>query len=345
MLLMGLSSAAEVKGWTPRRNSTKPAQTAKANAVSAEDRDSNAAAKENPRTAKDSNDRTASASSRKLKWKPKRIAPPESLPENPEAEPLASAESDKDRSVADGSVKLVAMLKDKEDPFEDPFGDGATEETPKDGAPRLLNSSQGSAADESAMDSLDEPGSEEDEGDTLIAPKSKNKKPFDDSITKELEGALAQAPKAKLEDCPSIKSLKSIHDITNNIAPKSGEFPPECPLDADPYMGRAFPMITYTWKSSGLCHKPLYFEQVQLERYGHSWGPVLQPIVSGAHFFATIPILPYKMGVEPPCECIYALGYYRPGNCAPYHIPPFPISVKGAALQGAATTGLIFAFP
>ena len=54
----------------------------------------------------------------------------------------------------------------------------------------------------------------------------------------------------------------------------------------------------FTWKASGLCHKPLYFEDVQLERYGHSWNPVVQPFMSAAHFFVSVPLLPYKMGLQ-----------------------------------------------
>ena len=62
---------------------------------------------------------------------------------------------------------------------------------------------------------------------------------------------------------------------------------------------RCWPQITYTWKGSALCHKPLYFEEEQLERYGHTFG-IAQPVVSGAHFFGTLPVLPYKMGIEMP---------------------------------------------
>ncbi len=91
--------------------------------------------------------------------------------------------------------------------------------------------------------------------------------------------------------------------------------PPECRLAGKPKI-RDFTLLTFTWKASALCHKPLYFEEVQLERYGHSAGPIAQPVISGAHFFANIAILPYKMGIHPPTECMYALGYYRPGSCA-----------------------------
>jgi hypothetical protein len=82
-----------------------------------------------------------------------------------------------------------------------------------------------------------------------------------------------------------------------------------------------------------------------MERYGHSWGPVLDPVVSGAHFFASVPMLPYKMGLEPPNECIYPLGHYRPGNCAPRYIEPWPWSIRAVALEAGAITGLSFAVP
>ncbi len=99
------------------------------------------------------------------------------------------------------------------------------------------------------------------------------------------------------------------------------------------------------WKASGLCSKPLYFVQVQMERYGHSWGPILDPIVSGAHFFGTVPILPYKMGLQTPNECVYTLGYYRPGSCAPYMISPLGFTWRAAAFEAGVWTGGAFAIP
>jgi hypothetical protein len=123
------------------------------------------------------------------------------------------------------------------------------------------------------------------------------------------------------------------------------DFPYECTLELAWHEGRCWEQTTYMWKASALCHKPLYFEDEQLERYGHSFAPCFQPFVSGAHFFCTLPVLPYCMGVEPPCECIYALGHYRPGNCAPYMCNPIPLSPRGAVFQAGAVTGVSAILP
>ena len=102
---------------------------------------------------------------------------------------------------------------------------------------------------------------------------------------------------------------------------------------------------TYAWHASALCHKPLYFEEVQLERYGHTAGPFKQPLLSGAHFFGSLVVLPYKMAINPPTECQYALGYYRPGCCAPWHIPPVPLSVRAALVEAGVIIGGIAIIP
>lgn len=114
------------------------------------------------------------------------------------------------------------------------------------------------------------------------------------------------------------------------------ELPSECQLPNIDFPNRRWLPMTMTWRAPDLCHKPLYFEEVNLERYGHTAGPFAQPLVSSAHFFFNIAALPYKMGIHPPNECQYALGYYRPGNCAPWIIPPVPLSLRGAMFETAA---------
>jgi hypothetical protein len=121
--------------------------------------------------------------------------------------------------------------------------------------------------------------------------------------------------------------------------------PTECTLGDDQFTPRAWEPVTFAWKASALCHKPLYFEEVQLERYGHSMGPFLDPLHSGAHFFLNVAVLPYKMGINPPLECQYALGYYRPGSCAPWLVPPIPLSVRGGLMEAGAVVGLVYLIP
>ncbi|MGD9645864.1 MAG: hypothetical protein AB7U73_09135 [Pirellulales bacterium] len=139
--------------------------------------------------------------------------------------------------------------------------------------------------------------------------------------------------------------LKRIRDITSDISADAGDFPPECPLGDAPFEPRMWAMTSFHWKASGLCHKPLYFEQVGVERYGHSLGPILQPIWSGVDFYGRIFLLPYEMGIEPPWECVYALGYYRPGSCAPKMIFPFPVSIRGGLLEAGAVLGAVYLLP
>jgi hypothetical protein len=139
-----------------------------------------------------------------------------------------------------------------------------------------------------------------------------------------------------------------IHDLSDDdlcFVNAWWNLPSECTLGTDPFLARSFAPSTFTWKASALCHKPLYFEELQLERYGHTAGPIVQPFLSGAHFFGSIAVLPYQMGIHPPNECIYQLGLYRPGSCAPWMIEPIPISLRGALYQTGAVLGGIYLIP
>ena len=138
----------------------------------------------------------------------------------------------------------------------------------------------------------------------------------------------------------------AVIDLDIRVGGRPGnDYPCECRLEGDTYEPRRFATTMFTWKAAGNCHKPLYFEDWQLERYGHSHGGLADPFVSAAHFFVTLPVLPYKMGVELPWECVYPLGYYRPGSCSPWMVPAVPISVRGFAVQAATITGIVFLVP
>ncbi len=121
--------------------------------------------------------------------------------------------------------------------------------------------------------------------------------------------------------------------------------PTECTFGDEIFAGRNWQPSTLTWKATGVCHKPLYFEDPQLERYGHTTGHFTQPVLSGAHFFANLVALPYNAGIYPPWECQYPLGYYRPGSCAPWLVPPVPLSVRGALSAAGVWVGGIAIIP
>ena len=135
-------------------------------------------------------------------------------------------------------------------------------------------------------------------------------------------------------------------DVDIRVGGRPGsDYPCECRLEGETFEPRRFATTTFTWKAAGYCHKPLYFEHWNLERYGHSHGFVADSFLSAAHFFARIPALPYEMGVELPWECVYPVGYYRPGSCAPWTVPAVPVSCRGLAVEAAAATGIVFILP
>jgi hypothetical protein len=147
--------------------------------------------------------------------------------------------------------------------------------------------------------------------------------------------------------------LRTIRGLSVDIRPAAGDLPVSPAAARFAELGqvrhelgtsRAWPSSCYGWEAPGVCHRPLYFEQVNLERYGYSCG-VAQPLVSAAHFFGTIPALPYLIAAQPCGECVYTLGHYRPGSCAPFHLHRPPLSLRGAAVEAGVVTGLIFAIP
>ncbi len=118
--------------------------------------------------------------------------------------------------------------------------------------------------------------------------------------------------------------------------------PSSCTIGDRGNLARNWSPQTVTWHASNLCHKPLYFENVQLERYGHSHGPFMQPIQTTFHFVGRLLTLPYQTAIHPPNECQYSLGFYRPGNCAPWLLEPIPFSRAGIRRQTLVSLGLAF---
>lgn len=121
--------------------------------------------------------------------------------------------------------------------------------------------------------------------------------------------------------------------------------PDVIPLAASGSTDRYFGDLNFQWCASNLVHKPLYFEDVPLERYGHQiWAPA-QPFLSLGKFGVDTLALPYTMALDPVCNDEYALGYYRPGECAPELLYQPPLNAHAGATATGVYTGLFFLFP
>jgi len=291
---------------------------------------------------------TTSQSGASLEWRPHRAT---KVHEDKQVKPVRHSES----------VELMAsgQAATKGDPFSDPFGDGK---------PRMLPVAQQGQVSAKALGEVMVPSDRVPEfpaegpatmerrvagssaGSALqplpdLGAQLPTAKPGDEPTGRSLEDELAAVRQDLRGRCPSADKVSPIADIKLWTRPREGNLPPECSLGEKEFPDRCFSPITYTWKASSLCHKPLVFEEKQLERYGHTLHPIVQPFCSAAHFFGCVPLMPYIYGVEPPNECVYTLGYYRPGSCAPYTLDPFPLSVRGALFEAAAVTGFVFLLP
>lgn len=148
-------------------------------------------------------------------------------------------------------------------------------------------------------------------------------------------------------------SIKNPTEMGVGIRPSEGTLPKNRAaefFDEEPevYVGTGTSRGTfehsYYWAASGFCHRPLYFEEINLERHGYSRG-ILQPVVSGAHFFASIPLMPYKVVAHPARECVYTLGHYRPGTPAPRHWHRGPFRLDAGLAEAGVAVGMVFLVP
>lgn len=144
-------------------------------------------------------------------------------------------------------------------------------------------------------------------------------------------------------------------DRCTYVCPRPGNCPEgdeesrRCPELTDlPPLGqtvRVFAPASYAWAASNLTYNPLYFEDADLERYGHHYPEWVQPFASGGLFAVQVAALPYQMAIDPPCACVSPLGFHRPGECVPTRKKAVPWNPRAAAKAAGVYTGLIFLVP
>ncbi len=110
------------------------------------------------------------------------------------------------------------------------------------------------------------------------------------------------------------------------------------------FIPRNFAHMYFCWEPTNLYHNPIYFEDVPLERYGHTRHYLIQPFFSGAKFAVQFFGLPYQLALKSPCNREYSLGYYRPGEFAPYKYYQIPWNTQAALVEAGVITGGYFLF-
>ena len=168
---------------------------------------------------------------------------------------------------------------------------------------------------------------------------------------KEIE-AILESDSADLSgiDCYTTAPLST---ITVDIGLPSGKLPTNAfeickdkiPPIEDPRTASGWMIFDYHWSATHMQHRPLYFEELNAERYGYTSSYFFQPAISAGRFFATIPALPYRMAVNCPCDCNYTLGHYRPGSCNPWRWHRWPLKLSASAIEVGFAAGMILILP
>lgn len=107
---------------------------------------------------------------------------------------------------------------------------------------------------------------------------------------------------------------------------------------------RDFPPTQAIERASYVVYQPLYFQQINAERYGWDLG-IFQPVVSAGQFYGDVLLFPYKFAANPPWHCDTNVGYALPGDPEPLRFLTTPFSWRGVAAQAGVAVGGAAIFP
>jgi hypothetical protein len=127
--------------------------------------------------------------------------------------------------------------------------------------------------------------------------------------------------------------------------PGSGRviFPSEPVIGRGPYAGRNFHPMSEIVEPQFVCHKRLFFEQKNFERYGWSLGAI-QPPVHLLIFWYDVLMLPYHFWERPCQDWDCNSGKLLPGDPTPFYFYRERFSLSGLAAETATfwAGGFIF---
>ncbi len=103
--------------------------------------------------------------------------------------------------------------------------------------------------------------------------------------------------------------------------------------DLRPAKPRQWPQMTASYVAPINWHLPVYFDDINAERFGNHVG-IVQPFASAAKFYGDIVLLPYRAWLTPPWQPLSTAGLPRPGDeVAPVlYVPPFDWTAAAAAV-------------
>lgn len=147
--------------------------------------------------------------------------------------------------------------------------------------------------------------------------------------------------------------LKPISEVRTTLGERESVYPIDYArrqfvppaTEPSPFIsGREWDSRVHMWEATAFCHRPLYFEDENLERYGYSFGWA-QPVVSATHFAGRCLAWPYLAGAYPTHRCIYNLGRTPAGSHTSYGVSRPPLSLRGALFEAGAISSLGFIIP
>jgi hypothetical protein len=188
------------------------------------------------------------------------------------------------------------------------------------------------------------PGTPEAPGDVTLAK-------YEEEIVPPQPNRPNALPSAEQESDPDFL-IKRVTAIPLDIRPPKGELPSDLGAAAfakgsgtdERRASQDRGEVVVSWTPWTICYRPLYFEEIGLERYGCSSG-IWQPGISAAHFFTTIPLLPYKMMVRLPRSCVCSNGFSRCDDCPPPGYTTSGFRLDGAMFEAAIVAGIVLSLP
>jgi hypothetical protein len=182
----------------------------------------------------------------------------------------------------------------------------------------------------------------------LLRPLSAQEQPPARQVAEDTTAVIKPPPKHLVQ-----QGMMPLSPELPSTTPPTGMLPPDASaglfdkrVDRPMHVrGSKWEKQVFCWTASELRHQPVYFEDTMLERHGQTRHPLIQPMVSGAKFFTTFPLLPYAMTINPPRRTTSTLGDFRPGSSAPMLLQRPPLQLDAGTVEAGAIVGLILLVP